>query len=269
MAIREATVAGIFYPGDADQLRKTIACYSEKASPATTAKALVVPHAGYIYSGVVAAETFSSAQLPKRFIILGPNHSGRGAELALSPAAAWRTPLGEVKIDQEMNQELMRSDPDIRQDASAHLKEHSIEVQIPIIQALADPGVKISAICIGTVEYTKLEALGHALAKAIQSSQEPVLMIASSDMNHYEDAATAKVKDTLAINQMTVLDPEGLYRTVLENEITMCGFAPAVAVLIACRDLGASSGRLIKYWNSGETTGDHSSVVAYAGLLIE
>jgi AmmeMemoRadiSam system protein B len=242
MAIREAAVAGMFYPGDAGQLKQTIESYAVEAKPATNAKAVVVPHAGYIYSGAVAAEALASAQLPKRFIILGPNHSGRGAELALSPADAWRTPLGVVDVDREMNRELIKLDPDVREDALAHVKEHSIEVQIPIIQALAGSGFKFSAICVGTVEYAKLEALGHAMAKAIQTSPEPVLMIASSDMTHYEDAASAQEKDKFAIDQMTALNPEGLYRTVLENGITMCGFAPAVAVLTACRDLGASSG---------------------------
>jgi AmmeMemoRadiSam system protein B len=140
-------------------------------------------------------------------------------------------------------------------------------VQIPFIQVL-QPDFRFSAICVGTIDISMLEALGHAMAKVIRSLPEPVLLVASSDMTHYVTAEEAKKQDQYAIDRILALDPGGLYKTVLEKDITMCGFAPTTAVLIACKDLGASSGRLIRYTNSGEASGDRSRVVAYAGIAI-
>ena len=267
MLTREAAVAGQFYPGDPGELRRTVESFFEKPGLSFEAKGVLVPHAGYIYSGMVAGKVFSSIRLPGRFIILGPNHSGRGAALALAPAGSWRTPLGAAGIDAEMNRDLLDACPELQEDPAAHRNEHCLEVQIPFLQVL-QPGFSFSAICVRTADYHALEALGHAMGKVIRSLREPVLLVASSDMTHYEDAETAASQDRLAIDQVLALDPAGLYRTVLENEITMCGFAPAVAVLVACADLGASSGRLIQYTNSGEASGDYDRVVAYAGLVI-
>jgi AmmeMemoRadiSam system protein B len=220
-----------------------------------------------MYSGSVAGTVFASVRLPKRFIILGPNHSGHGAALALSPAGAWRTPLGNAQIDGEMNSVLIGACPRLQEDASAHRNEHCLEVQIPFIQVM-QPDFMFSAICVRTIDYSELESLGHAMARVIRSAREPVLLVASSDMTHYEKAQTAAEQDQLAIDRILALDPSGLYRVVMENDITMCGFAPAVAVLTACVNLGASSGTLIQYTNSGEASGDYERVVAYAGMAV-
>ncbi len=267
MPIREAAVAGQFYPGHATELRREVDSFVQKPELQLEAKGVLVPHAGYMYSGAVAGKVFSSVKLPTRFIILGPNHSGRGAALALSPAGAWRTPLGKAEIDSETNRALMESCPDLQEDPSAHRNEHCLEVQIPFIQVL-QPDFAFSAICVRTIDYSMLESLGHAMARVIRCAQKSILMVASSDMTHYENAKTAAKQDQLAIDRILALDPPGLYRVVMENDITMCGFAPAVAVLTACADLGASSGTLIQYTNSGQASGDYDRVVAYAGIAI-
>jgi AmmeMemoRadiSam system protein B len=264
---REAVVAGQFYSSDPRELRRVIESFVHKPEGMLEAKAVLVPHAGYVYSGSVAGEVFSSIKLPHRVILLGPNHSGRGAALALSPAGAWHMPLGTVWIDEEMNQLLTKECPGLQEDSAAHRNEHSLEVQIPFIQVL-QPDFRFSAICVKTIDYSMLETLGHAMARVIRSMQEPVLLVASSDMTHYEAAEDASRQDQFAIDRMLAIDPRGLYQIVMEKDISMCGFAPAVAVLVACSDMGASAGRLIRYTNSGATSGDYNRVVAYAGISL-
>jgi MEMO1 family protein len=264
---REAVVAGQFYPGDPDELRETIASFIRKPDTLLDAKAVVVPHAGYIYSGAVAGEVFSSVRLPRKVILLGPNHSGRGAFLALAPPGTWHTPLGSATIDTEMNRKLIAEYPELEEDAAAHQHEHALEVQIPFLQIL-QPKFTFCAICIRRMDFATLEELGHAMARVIASLQEPVLLVASSDMTHYESKEDAARQDKFAIDRILAIDPAGLYRVVLDRDITMCGFAPAVAVLTACRDAGPASGRLIRYTNSGEASGDYARVVAYAGIAV-
>jgi MEMO1 family protein len=267
MLMRETAVAGQFYPGRPEELRKLVESLSHKPQSMMQAKAVLVPHAGYIYSGPVAGKVFSSVRLPGHFILLGPNHCGRGAAFALAPAGAWRMPLGAAKIDAETNRKLLKEFPGLQEDSTAHRDEHCLEVQIPFLQVL-QPSFVFSAICIRTANYADLESLGHAMARVIASAQEPFLLVASSDMTHYEDADTAGRQDKAAIEKLLAVDPAGLYRTVMEKDITMCGFAPAVAVLVACADLGASAGTLIQYTNSGVVSGDYDRVVAYAGIVV-
>lgn len=267
MKERKPIVAGHFYPENPDELRRIIGSFSTENEKLVQAKAVVVPHAGYVYSGSVAGKVFSSVRLPNRMIILGPNHRGWGQALALAPGGSWRTPLGAVPIDTDLNRNLLAECAGLQEDLSAHSDEHSLEVQIPFIQVL-QPDFTFSAICIRTDEYSTLETLGHGMARAIQSLKESVLMVASSDMTHYESAEDAARQDRFAIDRMLAVDPPGLHRVVIERNISMCGFAPTVAVLVACRDLGASTGQLIRYTNSGEAGGDYHSVVGYAGVAI-
>lgn len=267
MKEREPVVAGQFYPANPRDLRAVIASYVRKPGELLDAKAVVVPHAGYVYSGSVAGEVFSSVRLPKRMILLGPNHSGWGAALALAPEGVWRTPLGSVPIDGEMNRALLEQCSLLQEDPLGHRNEHSLEVQIPFLQTL-EPDFRFCAICVRTDDYASLESLGHGMARAVRSLGEPVLMIASSDMTHYETAESAARQDRFAIERMLEVDPEGLYREVLGRNISMCGFAPTVAVLVACRDMGTAKGHLIRYTNSGEASGDYRRVVAYAGIAI-
>jgi MEMO1 family protein len=267
MLIREPSVAGQFYPANSNELRRVVEAFLQQSDSLLEAKAVVVPHAGYVYSGPVAGKVYSAVRIPEKLILLGPNHSGRGESLALSPEGSWRMPSGFVAVDKEMNHSLLASCQSLKEDAAAHSREHCLEVQIPFIQGLRAE-FSFSAICIGTAQYSVLESLGHGMAKVIKSSDRPVLLLASSDMTHYESADAAAVQDRFAIDRILAIDPEGLYRTVIEKDISMCGFAPTVAVLVACRDLGAVSGRLIDYSNSGVASGDYDRVVAYAGIAL-
>jgi len=265
--IREPVVAGQFYPGNPSRLLRDVESYLGEPHPTLDALAIVSPHAGYVYSGGVAGAVFASVRLPKRFIVLGPNHTGMGASLALAPAGEWRTPLGLISIDEALNRRLLEECPLLHEDRAAHFREHSIEVQLPFLQARLHD-FSLAAICVGTGDYQTLEKLGRAMARVVRSLSEPTLIVCSSDMNHYESADVASEKDHLAIDRMLVLDARGLHDVVREMQITMCGFAPAVAALTACRDLGASTAKLIRYANSGEVSGDFGSVVGYAGLAV-
>jgi MEMO1 family protein len=265
--IREAAVAGQFYSANPEILRKTIRSFLDQNEPLLDAKGIVAPHAGYVYSGAVAGAVYAAVRLPHRFILLGPNHTGKGRALSLHPPGQWRTPLGLVSIDEELNRTLARECSLLVEDSSAHAREHSIEVQVPFLQLLTD-APSFAAICVGTADYASLETLGHALARVVKSITEPVLLVASSDMSHYESADVASRKDHFAIEKVVGVDPHGLYRTIFEKDVSMCGFAPTVALLTACRDLGASSGRLIRYANSGDISGDFERVVGYAGMAV-
>jgi len=265
--IREPAVAGQFYPANPQNLRAEIQSYLVRSESLLDASGIVAPHAGYMYSGAVAGAAYSAVRIPGRFILLGPNHTGRGASLALHPAGQWRTPLGLAAVDDEINKLLLRECDMLAEDKAAHMREHSLEVQIPFLQVLVE-SPRFAAICVGTSDYGALETLGHALARVIRTTAEPVLLIASSDMSHYERADVASRKDRCAIDEIVGVNPKGLFQTVMEKNVSMCGFAPAVSLLTACRDLGAKEGRLIRYANSGDISGDYQQVVGYAAVAV-
>jgi len=265
--IREAAVAGQFYSADPQALKKLIQSFEKELTPRLRARGVVGPHAGYIYSGAIAGEVYSTVELPKRFIILGPNHTGRGTAMSLHPAGGWRTPLGLAAIDDELNRRLLGECPLLKEDHTAHAREHSIEVHIPFLQTMTSE-FSFAAISVGDYDYSNLETLGHAMARVVSSYPEPVLLVSSSDMTHFESAESALHKDRLAIDSMAIIDPQGLFNVVREKDISMCGFAPTVVLLTACRDMGAKGGRLIRYGNSGDVSGDYKHVVGYAGMVI-
>jgi AmmeMemoRadiSam system protein B len=268
--IRPPAVAGRFYPGQRDVLSATVdSLISGSAHDVEKAHALacMVPHAGYVYSGRVAAEVYRRIEIPKRVILVGPRHFPRGASLAILSEGSWQTPLGTVPIDSELASRIVQNCPLLREDSLAHSSEHSLEVQLPFLQRLA-PELRFVPIVLGTAQWEQLEELGHALAQGIQYGAEPVLLIASSDMNHYETDAITRVKDRKAIDRMLALDPRALFDVVRNEQISMCGYAAAAAVLIAARDLGASNAELVNYATSGEVNGDMDEVVGYAGVVI-
>ncbi len=265
--IRQPVVSGRFYPSAPEALRSDVHGYLEASRPPSAAMAVMAPHAGYMYSGSVAGSVYASVELPARFILLGPNHTGRGAPVALYPEGAWLTPLGSVSIDRELNSRLIRECSLVREDAKAHSSEHSLEVHLPFLQARMED-FTFSALCVGASDYAILEELGHALARVVAASKVPPMMIVSSDMSHFESSGVAARKDRMAMERIEALDPEGLSRVVRDNRITMCGISPAVSALVACRDLGATRGELIRYAHSGEVSGDYSQVVGYAGMAI-
>ena len=266
MTTRMPAVAGRFYPGSKQALLAELGRYVSAESEPRRAFGLMAPHAGYMYSGPVAGAVYAAAEIPGRLVILCPNHTGHGRGLAMMGEGAWHTPLGDVPIDAPLAAELSARLPELEADEFAHRFEHSLEVQLPFLQYRRE-SFEFVPICIGTSRLETLLRLGDALAGAVEAAGEPVLLVASSDMTHYEPARQASRKDHLAIRCLEALDPEGLARTVREEEISMCGWAPAVAVARACRKLGATRGELVRYASSGDVTGDMGSVVGYAGML--
>ena len=261
-------MAGMFYPAAEESLRSELQALTRGGSPADSAPlALLVPHAGYVYSGRIAARTFLSGRLCDRIVVLGPNHTGEGEPIAVQADGAWRTPLGDAPIDAPLAAAILARVPRARVDDRAHRREHAIEVQLPLLQHLR-PGFRFVPICVGTHDLAALLDLGSGLAAAIADARERVLLVLSSDMTHYEPAEAAERRDRLALDRILAIDPEGLLRVVRDEAITMCGVAPAVAGLEAARGLGASRAELLAYGHSGERTGDDTSVVAYAGVAV-
>jgi AmmeMemoRadiSam system protein B len=262
---RQPAVAGYFYPGDKIALEQQISSLlpEEKKIQAT---AVVVPHAGYIYSGHVAGAVYASVDLPDSFIILCPNHTGHGSDFDIHPEGEWITPLGSARVDEDLINQLMARFPHAKKDGRAHIREHSLEVQLPFLQFLKG-SIQFLPVCVRQFHYEYLEELGHALGEIIKNCERKILLIATSDMSHYESQASANRKDNLAIAEMVKMDARGLYDTVHRNEISMCGYLPATVAIIAAKDLGVKEGKLVKYATSGDITNDYSSVVGYAGLL--
>jgi MEMO1 family protein len=265
--VREPAVAGRFYPANAAVLRHDIDSYLSPNSDRVSAIGCMAPHAGYMYSGQVAGAVFSRIEFPAKCIVLGPNHTGRGHPLAMVKHGGWKTPFGILPIDTELAERLAISFPALTEDSAAHQYEHSIEVELPFLQ-VERSDVRFVPIVLGTGQLLILLKLGEAIAEVIQSSEEPVLMIASSDMNHYEDDATTRIKDRKAIDKILALDPEGLHETVINESISMCGFGPAVTMLSAARKLGARTAELVQYATSGDTSEDRDMVVGYAGVVV-
>jgi len=264
---RHPAVAGQFYPGRPEVLKKAL----QELLPANVvpekALAVMVPHAGYVYSGGIAAETFARVRVPSRVIVIGPNHHGTGLPAAVFPAGNWLTPLGPVAVAADLASLLLHECPGLQADESAHRYEHSLEVQVPFIQSL-NSSASIVPICLGHLGLDELLAMGRSVGQALLRLGEEVLLVASSDMTHYESGDLAREKDRLALDRVLSRDPEGLYRTVCAHRISMCGFMPTVMMLAAAAELGATSARLVRYGNSGDVTGDQSAVVGYAGVII-
>jgi MEMO1 family protein len=265
--IRPPAVAGRFYPSEPKELARQIAEFAPASVEKIAARGCVVPHAGYMYSGHVAGAVYSSLEIPTRSILLGPRHYPRGEAMAILSLESWRTPLGDAAVDAELAAELRSACPRLRENAVAHEREHSLEVQIPFLQRLA-PDFQFVPVVLAIDRYAVLEELGHAVAKVVAARSERVLVIASTDMNHYENDGLTRAKDGLAIERMLALDPRGLYDTVRGQGITMCGYAATTAMLVAMRDLGASKVELVRYATSGDITGERDEVVGYAGLIV-
>jgi AmmeMemoRadiSam system protein B len=265
--IRLPAVAGRFYPAEPEILSREIAEFTSVAGEKTRAMGCVVPHAGYMYSGRVAGAVYAAMEVPGKCILLGPRHFPRGEPLSILTEGSFSTPLGEARIDEPLAAALAREYPRLRVDTVAHEREHSLEVQIPFLQFVARDFTFVPVV-LATDRYAAMEDLGLAVAKVIAGSSEPVLAIASTDMNHYEGDATTRLKDARAIERILALDPRGLYDTVRNEGISMCGYAATTALLVAMRELGATEARLIRYATSADAGGDREQVVGYAGIVI-
>jgi AmmeMemoRadiSam system protein B len=272
--VRHPAVAGQFYPSNPNKLRQEIETFVQPGLEKLRALGCVVPHAGYMYSGHVAGAVYARLELPRRFIILCPNHTGAGQPLAIMSRGGWMTPLGEAAIDEPLAEELKREFSPLREDDVAHSREHALEVQLPFLQQIVHEFAFVP-IVVGTGRLEVLTELGSSLARVLKrlasspdGSKHDVLVIASSDMNHYEGDERTRVKDRMAIDRVLALDPAGLWETVQREQISMCGYGPAVTMLTAARELGATKAELVKYATSGDVSGDRDWVVGYAGMIV-
>jgi AmmeMemoRadiSam system protein B len=273
--VRHPAVAGRFYPRDREDLREEANSYLSQgaASPAATqAIGCIAPHAGYMYSGHVAGAVFARIKIPQSCIVMCPNHTGVGRALAIMSEGEWETPLGNVKIDGALAASLKERCPALQEDASAHRGEHAAEVELPFL-LLRQPKLTFVPIALGTTQLDALEQLGFAIAGVIAAhtvaaNKDPVLIVASSDMNHYESDVVTRAKDHWAIERILTLDARGLHEVVTQQKISMCGVGPAVTMLTAAKKLGAKSAELVKYATSGDVSGDRDMVVGYAGVVV-
>ena len=265
--VRHPAVAGSFYPAKPEILLDQVQHFAAPAADKINALGCVVPHAGYMYSGHVAGAVYAHLALPHRLIILCPNHTGRGQPLAINSEGAWQTPLGEARIDTPLAESLKKDFSPLSEDEEAHRAEHALEVQLPFLQ-FRSPNFTFVPIAIGTGRFELLAELGEALARAIQDSGEKILIVASSDMNHYEPDDITRLKDNLAIQAILALDARALFDVVTQKHISMCGYGPTVAMITAAKRLGASKAQLIRYATSGDISGERDWVVGYAGIVV-
>ena len=262
--IRKPAVSGAFYDSDTDKLRRTVKGFLKEV-PKVKALGVIVPHAGYLYSGAVAGKVYSRIEMPKTAVILSPNHTGLGVVGSIMCRGGWETPLGVIRIDEALASTLLKASSHLKEDSKAHLHEHSIEVQLPFVQVVG--GEAFVPITLMEVSYAICEEIGLALAKVIGDSDNPVLLVASSDMTHFESSDSAKSKDRLALDRVEAMDPKGLYDVVRSRDISMCGFIPATIMLVAVKALGAKQATVLEYATSGDVSGDYESVVGYAGVM--
>jgi AmmeMemoRadiSam system protein B len=264
---RQPAVAGQFYPGDEQHLRVALSQLIPEKTNLRQVIGIISPHAGYVYSGAIAGQVFSRIVIPQTVLIIGPNHHGVGAAAALYPDGEWLTPLGAVPINSRLNELLLQQVPYLKSDSSAHQREHSLEVQLPFLRYLR-PDVTISAICIGRGDYAPLRDIGHGIAAAIRAFGTDVLIVASSDMTHYESAEAARRKDEAALARVLALDGRGLLEVCRQRNITMCGVVPSTVMIEAALQLGATTAEQVAYGTSGDVTGDTAQVVGYAAVTV-
>jgi hypothetical protein len=266
---RKPAVAGQFYPADAADLNSEISGYLDPKSGKQDVLACIMPHAGYMYSGPVAGAVVSRINIPEHVVLLGPNHTGQGTPFSLSSNGTWKTPLGEVNIDKELAEEILSGSQHIQEDSIAHLFEHSLEVELPFLQYLRKD-FKIVPICLASADPRALKSVGLSVAEAIikLNIRKSTLIIASSDMTHYEPQKEVEKKDKLAIDAILELNEDKLLERIAKFDISMCGFGPVTAMLSCVKKLGAKKAQLIKYQTSGDVSRDFSSVVGYAGIII-
>lgn len=267
--IRKAAFAGPmrFYAGTRERLTEQIERYVMPDAAKETALGVISPHAGYDYSGPVAGELWSKIEAPETTVILAPNHHGMGEPFALWPSGSWETPLGEVRVDQELTDAIADQCPLVSRDPSAHYGEHAVEVQVPFLQYFRNDA-KLVAMVLSEHRLEPLQQLGEALARVIAEAGRDVLVVASSDMSHFETQSTANELDHMALDQVLALDEAGLWRVVRDGRISMCGVSPSISMLACAKKLGATEATLVRYQTSGDVTGDMSRVVGYAGVTV-
>jgi len=267
---RQPAVAGYFYPGEKKQLLQVLDHFVDRDCVKTDCTAAVCPHAGYVYSGATAGAVFSRAEIPETVIILGPNHTGYGEPYAVDMHDSWITPLGETEVDRKIAEALVKNSRYLEEDAVAHLKEHSLEVQLPFLQFLKKDVRIVPVVLSGHVDDPAWSEIGETIAQAIISQGAmKTLIVASSDMTHYEEQNSAEEKDNYAIEAIMALDEQLLIKRIYEKDISMCGYGPVITAVIAAKILGAKEAELVRYATSGEASKNYVQVVGYAGILIK
>ena len=266
MPTRQPSVAGRFYEGFRERLLSELAKYIPPCDEKVKALGILSPHAGYVYSGKIAGEVYSRIDIPDTVLIACPNHTGTPVEFSVWSEGEWETPLGPVPIDEDLAARILASCRAATSDTEAHRGEHSAEVHLPFLQHLR-PEVRIVPVAVRTMELSRLKDFGRGLAEALRQDGREVLIVASSDMTHFESHESAKERDRLAIDRMLEMDEDGLWDTVRRHQISMCGCGPAVIMLHAVKELGATQADLVRYSTSGEVFGDYDRVVGYAGMI--
>lgn len=278
--VRAPAVAGQFYAGTATGLREQIeSAFTHELGPGAVpsvreeqpgVKTLVSPHAGYPYSGPVAAHGFAAlaeAGQPEVAVIVGPNHTGVGEAVAISEADRWQTPMGDIPVARELRERFLERSNMAKADDHTHEGEHSLEVQVPFLQYLFED-LSILPIVMTDQDETTASELGETLAGVLEGVDRSTVLIASTDMTHYEPQEVAEEKDRQAIDRMEKLDVEGLYETIAAEDISMCGYGPTAVGLALARRQGANSGDLLRYGTSGDTSGSTAEVVGYASVAV-
>ncbi len=264
---RKPAVAGQFYHATAAKLNHQVRQYITTNRSKEHAIGILSPHAGFVYSGAVAGEVYSRIVMPRTFLLIGPNHTGLGAKVALMPQGEWEIPTAVMQIDERLARRILAHTPLVSEDSQAHIFEHSLEVQLPFI-AFLSRDAKILPMTIMSASLEECRLLGEGIARSIKETGDSVVIVASSDMSHYVTHDVAKKKDRIAIDKVLSLDPEALFDVVRKERISMCGYLPAVIMLLAAKSLGAVSAKLVRYATSGEVSGDYDHVVGYAGIIV-
>ena len=271
--IRHPAVSGRFYPSDAQSLAEEVKLHTKqsaenKSSEKIRAVGIVSPHAGFMYCGDVAGAVYSKIEIPSTIILMGPNHTGFGEKVSVMTEGTWQMPQGDIEIDHQLADAICRASATAKKDNKAHQKEHSIETQLPFLQFYRDK-FKIVPICMMRLGLDECEEISHAIVKAVEQTRRSVLIVASSAMTHHETHESASKKDKNAINQILQLDARGLYNTVQDKAISMCGVNPTTIMLMCACKMGAKEALLVKYMTSGEVSGDMDHVVGYAGVIVK
>lgn len=269
LEVREPAVAGKFYPSSAKEINTQIGAFADTKAVKSDCFACILPHAGYIYSGEVAVKTLSRVNIKEKIILIGPNHTGYGFPFSIMAKGIWQTPVGGVKIDSLLAEKILSRSKNLKNDHMAHIYEHSLEVELPIIKYFKS-NFEIVPLILASGGVALFKELGEDIAAVIKESNlgKNILLIASSDMTHYEPQDEAEKKDRLAIDAILELNEDKLMERISRFDITMCGYAPVITMLSAAKSLGAKAAELVKYQTSGDVTGDKDSVVGYAGIIV-
>ncbi len=268
MSIRKPCVAGSFYPADAASLREFCETHLRNEPTLLQARAVILPHAGYIYSGVTACETLSRVAIPSKNLLIGPNHRGLGSEFALWRKGAWETPLGKVAIAEDLSSALLKDSRHLAEEENAHLSEHSLEVLLPFLQT-RNPDLTIVPLIVGTLDLDRAREVALECVRALRSLTENICVVISNDMSHYESDEATRKKDRYALDAIQALDDRALVKAVRQHRVTMCGYMPVYMLLVMAEALGIQKATLVDYRTSAEASGDYDRVVGYAGFIFE